>query len=145
MSLLIVCLILQVLLSLVVPLTWWLPDLAIAALMIAVIRRPQHWLSFGLVCAIGLVPSVQRHAAVALLSPCFLAGFTAWLSRRWQLNSAGAAAMACGLGSFAVTLVCLLGDHLLGPSTQGLLLIRVLMTAFVGWLLPHHAQSAASP
>jgi len=124
MGLLITCLLLHTVMVQLIPWPWWVPDLTLVGLVLAVGRSPRQWLIYSAIAGLWTVLwAVRFHAP--LLAGYLAVGWTVQaLGRRWdaadpkvQMGLVGWAAALITVGSlwlhdlWSVPVVGLAGAH----------------------------------
>ena len=86
MKLLVVCLMTHYALANLLPAPWWLPDLTLAGLAVAIAEAPQRWLAFALVAASSTVLWTIRDTGLTF-SGLLAAGWVLCLcAGQWDLT-----------------------------------------------------------
>ncbi len=80
------CIIAQIVLAGIVPFPWWVPDLALAGLVLTVIRKPGDWLLCATLVGGTMMLWAIRFPLLMLLSYVTAGGLARLMVRRWDLQ-----------------------------------------------------------
>ena len=144
MAILVACLITHALLAALIPSPWWVPDLTLGGLVLAILRRPHHWL--GLAVAAGLFAVVW---AVRFPRPVFVSylvlGWTVQaLAGYWDATDRWIQWVIASCASAVMTLGFLWLDDLWSLRLLGLAAVHVAITSLAVALVQHGLQRARS-
>ncbi len=139
MALLIGCVVTHALLAHLIASPWWLPDLTLVGLVLAVGQRPAQWLVASLVAALLTVLSAVRFSG-QLFSAYLLCGwFVQLVGNRWDATDVRVQGVAALMASALLTFGAIWFENLWSPPLLGLALAHVAITGLcvptVRWLL----------
>ena len=86
MQLLIGCWIVQLVLAQAMPSPWWVPDLIVAGLIVAVIRQPSRWMTLSVMASLCQALWALRAPGQLMGSYLAVGGVTAVVHTRWDLT-----------------------------------------------------------
>ena len=154
MTLLVICLVMQALIAQVAPSPWWVPDLTLIGVLVAVVRAPGKWLSVAVVGGLWIMTWTIRFRWPICLGYVALGGVVRLLAAQWDLNDGRILYPLTGISSLLLTLSLLWLDELWSVRLVGLALLRVALTVlalplvqglerWLGWGMP--GRSLARP
>ena len=129
MLILVGCLVAHGLLADIVPSPWWVPDVTLVGLVLAIGRLPRHWLLFSATAGISMMAWAVRFPQPVFVGYLGFGGVVRLLARQVDANDLRVQCFTAGLASAALSLGALWLDGLWSFSLLGLASGRVLLTA----------------
>ncbi len=129
MMLLVLCLLAQACLARAMASPWWVPDLTVIGLLLAVTRAPHRWLPLSLVAGAATILWTDRFASAILLGSVGFGWVLQALATRWDMNEWRAQSALAALVSLLMALGALWLDNTWSLVLAGLLVARMLLTA----------------
>ncbi|MBI2104240.1 MAG: hypothetical protein HYT90_01490 [Candidatus Omnitrophica bacterium] len=128
MALLLVCLIVHAVMAQVIPWPWWVPDLTLLGLVVAVARSPGRWLLLSGIAGLWTVLWAVRFQAPLLAGYLAVGAAVQVLGRRWDAADAKVQAILLGGAAACLTFGSLWLHNLWSVPLVGLAVIHVGMT-----------------
>ena len=98
------CLLAHWLLARFVPWPWWVPNLTLAGLMLAIVKRPGQWLPLALVAGFFASLWTVRASGGILVSYLAAGALMQAMARRWDLEHGRVQWWLAGAGTFVFSL-----------------------------------------
>ena len=128
MGLLLVCIAVQELVSQIAPSAWWVPDLTVVGLVVAVVRSPAQWFACAALAGLSTTVWAIRFAQPIFMTTLLLGGALALVSKRFDTTDRRMHYLLVGLCSVIVTMEPLWLEGLWSPGVLGLAGVRVTLT-----------------
>ena len=128
MTILVICLIAQALIAQAAPSPWWVPDLTLIGVLLAVVRAPREWLMVSAVAGLWIMIWAIRFTWPLTLGYVALGGVVRLLAVQWDLSDRRIRYPLAGISSLLLTLDLLWFDELWSVRLLGLALLRVALT-----------------
>ena len=129
MAILLSCLLAQAWLAHAIASPWWVPDLTVVGLMVAVTRTPHRWLPLSLVAGAATMVWMIRFAAPLLLGYVTFGWVLQVLITHWEISDWRLRSTLAALVSLLLTLTALWLDETWSLTLLALLLARAFLTA----------------
>ena len=111
-----------------VPSPWWVPDVTLVGLILAIERLPRQWLLFSATAGISMMVWAVRFPQPVFLGYLGFGGVVRLLARQVDANDLRVQCFTAGLASMALSLGALWLDGLWSLPLFGLMSVRVLLT-----------------
>ena len=122
------CLVAHHVLALIVPSPWWVPDLTLVGLILAVTSTPRQWpLLSGLAGFLTMLWAIRNPQPVALAYGG-LGGVVAWITRRLDASDVRVQCFIVGSAGLLLSLGALWFEDLWSLPLVGAMGIRIVMT-----------------
>ena len=131
------CLALHALTAMVMPSAWWVPNITLVAMSVAITARPRAWFPMGLAAGWFMTAWAVRHTTTLLIGYLILAGAIAWLAQRWELTEPRTQRRVVAAGAGAMTCWLLWLDHLWSLPVLGWSILHVAATTLIVPLLQY--------
>lgn len=128
MSLLALCMGGHLLLAGAISSPWWVPDLTLAGLVLAVIRVPRRWLLFSATAALWVAMWAVRHPASIFVGYLAVGAVVRLLSESWDVSDPRVLCVLAAAASALVTYGMLWIDDIWSLPLIGLAAEHVLVT-----------------
>lgn len=128
MRVLIGCLLVHALLAEVIPWPWWVPNLTLVGLILAIGATPRRWLIYSLIAGMVSVVWVVRFPGPTLLGYLAVGWMIQALAKLWDASDARVQSLMVGLAALLFTGAALWLDMLWSLPLAGLLAIHVAIT-----------------
>ena len=145
MSWLVACLIAHALLASAISSPWWVPDLTLAGLVLAVARTPSRWFLLSAVAGLFTMGWAVRFPVQVFLSYVALGWMVQALGRQWDATDPRVQVGLVGLASVLLSAAGLWLDELWSLSLLGLSMIRVALTVLAVPCVRHLVGRRAGP
>ena len=135
MPLLVGCLVLHALIAGIAPSPWWVPDLTVVGLCLAIIGAPRHWLGLSAVAGLFTMVWAIRFPVPIALGYLALGASIRFLAGQWDLEDQRAqdAVVAVSSAFIAAGLIWL--DDCWSLRLVGWLVVRITMTILAALLV----------
>lgn len=135
MRMLLGCLMLHALLAAMAPSPWWVPNLTLVGLVMAIRREPRRWPIASAVAGFFTVAWAVRFPLQLLAGFLGLGALVRWLSTQWDLDDPRVqdAVVACGSGVTSAGLLWL--DGLWSPMLAGWVVVHTAVTVLAARLM----------
>lgn len=132
------CLVLHQLLAGLSPSPWWVPDLTMAGLVLAIVETPRRWLTLSILAATFTLVWAARDVLPLFVGWLLAGGATRLVMSHWDVEDPRLRTALIVLASLAMSSAALWLADLWSLERVGWLLVRALMTALVvlclqGW------------
>ena len=142
----VVCLAAHAVLARAVPSPWWVPDLTLVGLVLAVARTPSRWLLLSAIAGLFAMGWAVRFPAQIFLSYVAVGAGARLLGRHWDATDLRVQMGLLGLSSVLLNLAGLWLSDLWSFALLGLSLVRMTLTVLavpcVRLLSPPHGTTA---
>ena len=128
-----------------VPSPWWVPDLTLVGLILAVARAPSRWLLLSAVAGLFTMAWAVRFPKQMFLSYVALGWVVQMLGRAWDATDLRVQLGMVGLASALLSLGGLWLDELWSFPLLGLSMVRVAMTVLAVPCVRHLAERRVRP
>ena len=139
MALLLSALIAHVVVARIIPSPWWVPDLSLVGLVLAIVRAPTRWLVFSGVALLCPVVWAIRCALPILISYVVVGWLVYVVATQWDATDLRVQVLLVSLASVLTTMMLLWLDEQWSLALLGSTIVRVAMTTFAfvcaRWLL----------
>ena len=139
------CLIAHAVLARAVPSPWWVPDLTLVGLLLAVAKAPSRWLLLSVVAGLFTMVWAVRFPKQVFLSYVALGWVVQMLGRQWDATDPRVQVGMVGLASALLTLGGLWLDELWSFPLLGLSMVRVAMTLLAVPCVRHVTERRVRP
>ena len=112
-----------------IPSPWWVPDLTLAGLVLAVGRRPARWLILSGAAGLFTIIWAVRFPLQILVGYLVIGGIVRALTRAWDATDVRVQSLMAGIASVAMTFGALWLDGLWSIAQLGLALVHAAVTA----------------
>ena len=128
MRVLATCLIVHVLLAGIIPSSWWVPDVTLVGLILAIARAPRQWLVCPGLAGVLMMAWAVRYPQLILIGYLGLGGAVRLLARQWDTNDLRVQYVTVSSASLLMSLGTLWLDDLWSLPLLGLVGARMLVT-----------------
>ena len=129
MVILVTCWVAHLLLAGLIPSPWWVPDLTLAALVLAVGRTPRRWLTLSGVAGLFTIIWAVRFPLQILIGYLAVGGVVCTLTRYWDTADVRVQSLMAGVASLAMAFGALWLDGIWSMVQLGLAGVHAAMTA----------------
>ena len=129
MLILVGCLVAHGFLADIIPSPWWVPDVTLVGLVLAIERLPRCWLLFSATAGISMMAWAVRFPQPVFLGYLGFGGVVRLLARQVDANDLRIQCLMAGLASVVLSLGALWLDGLWSLPLLGLMSGRALLTA----------------
>ena len=131
MRVLLGCLMLHALCAAVAPSPWWVPNLTLVGLVMAIQRAPHRWPTASVIAGLFTVLWAVRFPVPLLAGSLGLGALVRWLNTQWDLDDPRVqdVVMTCGSGIISAGLLWL--DGLWSPTIAGWVVVHVAVTVLL--------------
>lgn len=146
---LLVCLLLHVALSTIISSPWWVPDLTLVGLMLAIFASPRAWLWYAAVAGLATMVWAVRFPLPIVMSYLIVGMIAQLLTRQWDATDVRVQSLVVSAGSLLMTAGLLWLDNRISFRLAGLVMIHVVMTGFSALIIrrffPWHTRRPTRP
>lgn len=129
------CLVIHTLLAAIVPSPWWVPNLTLAGLVLAIGRSPRRWLTLSGVAGLWTAVWAVRLPGVLFLGYLGCGWLAQRVARRWDMTEVRVQSGLVGMASLLMTVGTLWLDGLWSFPLLGLAGAHVVVTCAAAPLL----------
>ena len=112
-----------------IPSPWWVPDLTLAGLVLAVGRAPSRWLILSGAAGLFTIVWAVRFPLQILIAYLVVGGVMRTLTRAWDAADSRVQSLTAGVASLAMTFGALWLDGLWSMAHLGLAGVHAAVTA----------------
>ena len=142
---LLMCMPLHLLLAILMPSPWWVPDLTMAGLVFAIVDTPRQWLIGSIFAAAFTMVWAVRDILPLFAGWLILGGAIRWAIGQWDIEEPHLQAACIVFASLAMSSTALWLADLWSLEGVGWLLVRAVMTLMAVLLLQGWRKAVRIP
>ena len=119
----------------VVPSAWWVPDVTLVGLVLAVARTPSQWLACSLAGGLLMCAWAIRFSGPVLVGYLLLGWALQRMNKQWDATDLRVQGIATALGSLWLTLGAMWLDELWSLALGALAVVHVTLTVLTAMLI----------
>ena len=122
------CLMAHVALSMMITSPWWVPDLTLVGLLLAIFALPSEWVLYASVASLATMVWAVRFPVPIAMSYLVIGMVTQLLTRQWDTTDVRVQCVVVSAASTLMTAGLLWLETLVSLRLVGLVFVRVMMT-----------------